>query len=84
MGTIAILILIFQLCASIPIDDPSAWPGHLETFGSKQKTVNIDIHYEWPSPEGESLFFTISIFIYFVVFFQYEEGINIHFLIIFS
>ncbi|XP_066914697.1 jmjC domain-containing protein E-like [Clytia hemisphaerica] len=35
---------------TIPVDDPSNWPGHLEPFGSKQNVVQIqDIEYAWPS-----------------------------------
>lgn len=38
---------------SIPLDDPSEWPGHLEAFGSKQNAIPIkDILYHWPSPKG--------------------------------
>lgn len=53
---VQICVIIFLLSCvhngvGIPIDDPSTWPGHLEPFGYKQKTVDIETLYSWPSPK---------------------------------
>lgn len=60
------IVGVLCLCAAvhnIPIDDPSDWPGHLEPFGSKQNTVDIeDVLYDWPSPNGKGISIS-SIFI---------------------
>lgn len=58
---VQICVIIFLLSCvhngvGIPIDDPSTWPGHLEPFGYKQKTVDIETLYSWPSPKGKNCF----------------------------
>lgn len=32
---------------------PDKWPGHLEPFGSKQRTVEVPSINEWPEPIGK-------------------------------
>jgi len=52
-------ILVALVCRSVNgnldellLKDPSLWPGHMEPFGSKQKTVDVEILEEWPEPTG--------------------------------
>ena len=48
-----ILTFFINTILSIPLEDPSKWPGHLEPFGSKQNIFQIkDVSYEWPLPAG--------------------------------
>ena len=49
---VALLLWLYQYVLAVPVDDPSKWPGHLEPFGSKQKTVPVDQIYYWPSAAG--------------------------------
>jgi len=35
---------------SLPYDDPTQWPGHLQPFGSQQTTAPVDEVYDWPTP----------------------------------
>lgn len=50
------IILCFASTVAVTLtDDPSLWPGHLESFGSQQKTSNVEVLSEWPSPSGNLL-----------------------------
>lgn len=58
-GYLSVVTIICQLHSSLPNkynleqllqQDPTLWPGHMEPFGSKQKTVEVPILDEWPEP----------------------------------
>ena len=38
------------------LKDPKLWPGHMEPFGSKQTTVDVDTIDYWPNPAGLLIF----------------------------
>ena len=70
-GIVVLIITVtLNISLSIPVDDPTNWPGHLEPFGSKQKTVDIDKHYFWPSPKGKYV-----VYIYIITYVNREKGI---------
>lgn len=58
-----IVVIIGETCLAADADenlnlqelrlkDPALWPGHLEPFGSKQTTVDVDTIDYWPKPAG--------------------------------
>lgn len=44
------VLLIFGDESDLLSQDPSLWPGHMEPFGSKQKTVQVEQVKDWPDP----------------------------------
>lgn len=50
------VLLIFGDESDLLSQDPSLWPGHMEPFGSKQKTVQVEQVKDWPDPTCKFIF----------------------------
>ena len=66
---IVVIVVIGKACFAasdleeLRHQDPSLWPGHLEPFGSKQTTVEVETIDHWPEPIG-----LFIVFIFFLPF----------------
>ena len=60
LSSVGYLVLLLAVIShvkterEITLDDPPhLWPGHMEPFGSKQITVEVEELDAWPSPKGK-------------------------------